>query len=79
MTMSKPPTCAPVIPTSGAQNVLQPIDVRDVRITGGLWAHWQQVNRDSSFPLGLKRLESEGNIRNVAMAAGLEQDRKSTR
>ncbi|GAA5028725.1 glycoside hydrolase family 127 protein [Actinopolymorpha pittospori] len=67
---AKEQTCGPVVPTAQACAVERPLGVPDVRITGGPWARWQTVNRDVSFPLGLARLESEGNFGNLRLASG---------
>ncbi|HZC25739.1 MAG TPA: beta-L-arabinofuranosidase domain-containing protein, partial [Actinopolymorphaceae bacterium] len=62
--------CGPVSPTSGAHVVERPVGIRDVRLSGGPLARWQGVNRDVTFPLALARLESEGNLANLRLAAG---------
>ncbi|WP_246187013.1 glycoside hydrolase family 127 protein [Microlunatus speluncae] len=62
--------CAPVLPSR--PTAAHPVDLRAVKVTGGLWADRQRANRTVSFPLGLKRLESEGNFRNLRLAAGAE-------
>ena len=63
-------TCGPVVPTPGSCAVEWPTSLRNVRLTGGPLARWQAVNRDVTFPLGLARLESEGNFANLRLAAG---------
>lgn len=46
----------------------------DVTITGGLLAHWQRVNADSSIPLGIGKLDESGNYDNLRLAAGEQID-----
>lgn len=63
--------CAPVVPGPNTLIVQRPLDIGSVSITGGPLADWQRVNRQTSFRLGLKKLETEGNIGNLGIAAGL--------
>ncbi|MVA75576.1 glycoside hydrolase family 127 protein [Auraticoccus sp. F435] len=39
-------------------------------VTGGLWHHWQQLNRTASIPLGIAKLSEAGNLTNLRLAAG---------
>ena len=60
----------PVAPTAGASGRLRPLPFRAARITGGLWAARQRVNREVAIPAGGKHLESAGNLDNLRIAAG---------
>jgi DUF1680 family protein len=65
--------CGPVQPTLGASTILAPLGLADARITSGLWAARQRVNRDVSIPNGARRLHDAGNVDDLAMsAAGTE-------
>lgn len=55
-------TCGPAVPGSGVQ---RPLGVRDVEITGGPLARWQQINRAASIPLGLVQMERSGVLSNL--------------
>ncbi|MFI6706940.1 glycoside hydrolase family 127 protein [Nonomuraea sp. NPDC050478] len=58
----------PAVPSARA--VLRPIGLRDARVTGGPLARWQRVNRETSIPLGLERMERSGALPNLRRAAG---------
>ncbi|TDE88525.1 glycoside hydrolase family 127 protein [Occultella glacieicola] len=58
----------PIVPTPQAVAVQRP--VRSAALTGGLWRHWQQVNRSASIPLGIGKLDEAGNFTNLRLAAG---------
>ncbi|MEQ7127777.1 beta-L-arabinofuranosidase domain-containing protein [Actinopolymorpha sp. B11F2] len=58
----------PVLPTSDARVPHRP--VADVTVDGGLWQHWQTVNRTASIPTGVAKLEEFGNLANLRLAAG---------
>jgi DUF1680 family protein len=62
-------TTAPVVPTAAARSALHPLGVADVRITGGLWAERQRVNREVSLPIGSTRLREAGNLADLELAA----------
>ncbi|HEY9291515.1 MAG TPA: beta-L-arabinofuranosidase domain-containing protein [Microlunatus sp.] len=62
----------PVKPTAAAA-LAQRAEVR-AEITGGLLAHWQQVNRDASIALGIAKLSEAGNYDNLRLAAGEKLD-----
>jgi DUF1680 family protein len=47
---------------------LQPLHT--VTITGGLWAHRQQINREVSLQHGYDMLDAAGNFHNLRLAAG---------
>lgn len=61
----------PVMPTAQAAQSLRPVAQSGTAITEGFWARRQQVNRDTSIPLGPKRLEEAGNFENFRLAAGV--------
>ncbi len=63
----------PAVPTSSAKAALRPLGVRDVTIQAGPLARWQQLNGQTSIPLGLKQLEAAGNLHNLRLAAGTAQ------
>ncbi len=60
----------PVAPTAGASGRLHPVPLGAARITGGLWAARQRVNREVAIPAGHKHLEAAGNLDNLRAAAG---------
>lgn len=62
-------TAGPVLPTRAARSALHPLGVTDVRITGGLWAERQRVNREVSLPIGSTRLREAGNLADLELAA----------
>lgn len=64
--------CGPVVPGPSTHVAISPLDIRSVAITGGPFAQWQRVNRQTSFRLGMKKLQTEGNIDNLRLAAGLK-------
>lgn len=68
----------PVQPTTAARTSLIPLGLGGARITGGLWAARQRVNREVSIPNGAQRLRDAGNLDDLgAAAAGIEtQDYK---
>jgi uncharacterized protein len=66
-------TCGPAVPTAQAQVRHRPLGLRDVELTGGPLARWQQINRDASIPLGLKQLDEAGNLDNLRLAAGASE------
>ncbi|HEY8454713.1 MAG TPA: beta-L-arabinofuranosidase domain-containing protein [Actinopolymorphaceae bacterium] len=63
--------CGPAVPTTKARVRQRPLGIRDVRLTGGVLARWQRVNRDASIPLGLEQLEKAGNLDNLRLTAEL--------
>jgi len=63
----------PVDNSSSFRSVLRTLPFRSTRISGGFWANYQQVNREVSLPHGFAMLEEAGNLRNLRIAAGLEQ------
>ena len=68
--MTGGPGSGPVAPTAGASCRLRPLPFGAVRITGGLWAARQRVNREVAIPAGGKHLESAGNLDNLRIVAG---------
>jgi uncharacterized protein len=64
------PGAGPVAPTAGASGRLRPLSFGAARITGGLWAARQRVNREVAIPAGGKHLESAGNLDNLRIVAG---------
>ena len=68
--MTAGPGAGPVAPTAGASGRLRPLPFEAVRITGGLWAARQRVNREVAIPAGGKHLESAGNLDNLRIVAG---------
>ena len=68
--MTAGPGAGPVAPTAGASGRLRTLPFEAVRITGGLWAARQRVNREVAIPAGGKHLESAGNLDNLRIVAG---------
>lgn len=67
MTMISTTTPAtPVVPASGR---LRPLGLDEVQITGGFWAHRQEVNGSATLDHIGGRLESEGWLANFDLAA----------
>ena len=60
----------PVAPTAGAAGKLRPLPFGAARITGGLLADRQRVNREVAIPAGRDHLEAAGNLDNLRIAAG---------
>jgi DUF1680 family protein len=60
----------PAAPTVGATGRLRPLPFGAARITGGLWAARQRVNREVAIPGGREHLEAAGNLDNLRIAAG---------
>lgn len=54
-------TIAPVVPTSGG---LQPVDLRDIAISGGFWGRAQELNRASIMPYCYSALDREKWLQN---------------
>lgn len=65
-------TTAPVAPSDAAATALRPLPLSGARVTGGLWARQQQVNREVAIPAGWQRLGESGAFRNLRRAAGRE-------
>ena len=63
----------PAAPTREAAVRLRPIGLGDVAITGGFWSTRQTINAAGAIPAGHVQLEAAGNLRNLRIAAGLEQ------
>ncbi|MGH3488465.1 MAG: glycoside hydrolase family 127 protein [Actinopolymorphaceae bacterium] len=61
-------TGGPVLPSPGARVSHRP--VAEVTVDGGLWRHWQEVNRTASLPSGVAKLHEFGNLINLRLAAG---------
>jgi DUF1680 family protein len=72
--VSGSPVAGPVAPTEAAGGRLRPVPFGAVKITGGLWAGRQQVNREVAIPAGHDRLEAAGNLDNLRIAAGAMTD-----
>lgn len=72
--MSEADLTAPARPTRGR---LEPVDLRDVRISGGFWAARQRVNADASLGHCLHWIERLGWLDNftAAVEGRLERDR----
>ncbi|MCQ4209531.1 glycoside hydrolase family 127 protein [Streptomyces longispororuber] len=62
----------PVLPSPGALSAHRPPPDAGVRVTGGLFGRWLDVNRAGSIPLALHHLETSGALGNLRIAAGLE-------
>jgi uncharacterized protein len=58
----------PVRLTTSSATALRPAITSE--ITGGMWAHRRQINRDVSIPAGWNRLHQAGNFHNLELAAG---------
>ncbi|HST66412.1 MAG TPA: beta-L-arabinofuranosidase domain-containing protein, partial [Mycobacteriales bacterium] len=67
--MSNPAAAGPVAPSAAASGTLRPVPFGAVRITGGLWAARQRVNRDVAIPSGREHLDTSGNLENLRTAA----------
>lgn len=63
--------CGPVAPTGAATVRLRPAGQAGGAISEGFWAQRQRANRETSIPLGPKRLEEAGNFENFRLAAGI--------
>jgi DUF1680 family protein len=50
-----------------------PLPLGGVCLSEGFWKRWCQVNRDTTIPLGPKRLEEAGNFYDLRLAAGQVQ------
>lgn len=64
---------APAAPTDAAAVVLRPVPLGSSRITGGFWRERQDANRGQAIRTGYEKLETAGNLRNLRIAAGLEE------
>lgn len=71
--MTEPTPAGPVAPSAAAAVVLRPLDVGQVRITGGLAGEWQRRTRDVTVPAAIALVESTGTLRNLEIAAGEAQ------
>lgn len=67
------PVNAPVAPTADAAVALQPVPLGASRSTGGFWFDRMQANRRQAIRTGYEKLETAGNLRNLRIAAGIEQ------
>ncbi|MHA6624756.1 glycoside hydrolase family 127 protein [Pseudonocardia sichuanensis] len=65
-------TRGPAAPTAAAQVALRPLGLGEATIGGGFWAGRQDANA-AAIPLGRRRLEDAGNLRNLRIAAGREE------
>lgn len=63
----------PVDNRRSRKSLLRTLPYAGAAITGGFWAHHQQVNRAVSLRHGFAMLEQAGNLRNLRIAAGAEQ------
>ncbi|MBW7881650.1 MAG: glycoside hydrolase family 127 protein [Caldilineaceae bacterium] len=63
----------PVDNTRSLRSALRALPYRAVEITGGFWARYQETNRTMSLPHGFAMLEEAGNLRNLRIAAGMEE------
>jgi uncharacterized protein len=59
---------APAAPSRATAR--RPLDVRRIRLDGGLLGDWQQVNRDGTIPHCIERLESSGVLDNLRRLVG---------
>jgi DUF1680 family protein len=59
----------PAEPSPSANVVLRPAAQEGTAIESGLWARRQAANRETSIPLGYRRLEEHGNFENFRRAA----------
>ncbi len=66
-------SAGPVDNSQSLRSTLKTLPYRAAQITGGFWANTQQVNRSVSLPHGFAMLEQAGNLRNLRIAAGLEE------
>ncbi|WP_020576548.1 glycoside hydrolase family 127 protein [Actinopolymorpha alba] len=60
----------PAVPSTASCARHLPLEHGDATVASGLWAHWQRVNQAASIPLGLRKLDEAGNLRNLQIAAG---------
>lgn len=60
----------PVSPVARERLALRPLLDGTVRITGGIWAARQLLNREVTIPYGMEMLEESGTIENLRIAAG---------
>ena len=58
------------LPTPSALSTLEPLDARQVEITGGLWAERLRTNRERTIPHGHHWLVEAGTLQNFRLAAG---------
>jgi DUF1680 family protein len=58
----------PLAPTEGALHRLRPLAFDGARITAGLWADRQRVNREVTIPIGADKLEAAGSFENFKAA-----------
>jgi DUF1680 family protein len=70
--MPKRDNAGPVDNGQSGQSALHTLPYRDLQITGGFWAKYQQINRTVSLSHGFSMLEKAGNLRNLRIAAGQE-------
>jgi uncharacterized protein len=59
---------APVVPRSTENVALRPLGLREVVLTDGWWATWQDDNRAVTTPHALRWLERDGSIENLRRA-----------
>ena len=64
---------APAAPTDDAAVLLRPVPLGASRITGGFWRECQDANRGQAIRTGYEKLETAGNLRNLRIAAGVEE------
>jgi hypothetical protein len=60
----------PVSPRATGRLTLLPVEQGEVRITGGLWADRQRINRERSIPRGMVLLKESGLLESLRVAAG---------
>ncbi|WP_432543490.1 glycoside hydrolase family 127 protein [Kineococcus sp. SYSU DK002] len=63
---------APAAPTPTAAVTLRPVPLGASRTTSGFWFDRMQANRRQALRTGHEKLESAGNLRNLRIAAGVE-------
>ena len=66
------PVVGPVSPLATGQLAVHPLGLRDIDLTGGFWARWQQLNRDVTTPHALGWLERDGSVDNLRRLGGVE-------
>ncbi|MEZ0165942.1 glycoside hydrolase family 127 protein [Kineococcus sp. LSe6-4] len=67
------PVTAPAAPTARAALLLHPVPLGASRSTGGFWFERMQINRRQAIRTGYDKLQTAGNLRNLRIAAGVEQ------
>ena len=59
------------------EQVMRGLDLKDIKLTGGFWGHWQQILIEETLPQQFEQLEATGRLGNFRRVVGQEGGRFS--